>query len=633
MNTKSRYFFYLILAAIGFISACGGGGGSGTGSTGSPGVMQITGTSYDVSEGTVVNILVERSGGADGAASVQFATSDGTASSGSDYTAANGTLTWPHNVSGNRTVSIAIADDNVAEPVESFVLTLSDASGARLGVNASATISIIDNDDAQIAAFGAITELRSVTVNGIRYGTDAAVVYVNGMPAGASDLKLGETVLLDGEVNFSEARGEAHEISHVSTVIGPVENINAPFDRLIALGQTVLTNEDTVFDPSIDGDTFAGLDPGTTVQISGHFNADGDIVATRIEPNAGATRVQLVGTVTGLDLTNMLFKVNRLTVDYSNAVLIDLPEGMPTEGLLVSIRGTLVNGVLNVDEISSAGSIADTAGQRVHLGGMISQFESASAFSINGIRVTTDAGTAVVNGTADDLQPDAEITVDGFVSSAGDAVMANRITIGDPVPGRSTTQFDFDAFTNISVLGISRVMVIHDSEYSVEVSASSDAMADVQVSQDGDTVTFGGDNGQLLSAFVRMPVLNRVDVSEDSIAHVTLRDFDQLQMEINVDGVSSVRGENLVIGGLAATVNGVSLLDLGGIRPIGSATVHISGVSQATLNMEVGSTLTGSVRTGQGTGESTLFYYGTNAIVNVTTDIQSNVIRLGDTRP
>ena len=37
--------------------------------------------------------------------------------------------------------------------------------------------------------------------------------------------------------------------------------------------------------------------------------------------------------------------------------------------------------------------------------------------------------------------------------------------------------------------------------------------------------------------------------------------------------------------------------------------IDVGGVSQATLNMEVGSTLAGSVTTGQGTGNSILFYY------------------------
>lgn len=122
-------------------------------------------------------------------------------------------------------------------------------------------------------------------------------------------------------------------------------------------------------------------------------------------------------------------------------------------------------------------------------------------------------------------------------------------------------------------------------------------------------------------------------MAANALAYVTLQNFDQAQMVIELGGVSSLRGEGLRIGDLDATVSGVSSLDLGDIGPIGQASVDISGVSQATLNMAFGSTLTGSVRTGQGTGESRLFYYGTNVAVNVTTDSLSRVIRLGDTRP
>jgi hypothetical protein len=88
-----------------------------------------------------------------------------------------------------------------------------------------------------------------------------------------------------------------------------------------------------------------------------------------------------------------------------------------------------------------------------------------------------------------------------------------------------------------------------------------------------------------------------------------------------------------MIDDLTASVSGVSLLDFGNIRPIGNANIDVSGVSQATLNMDVGSTMTGSVGTGQGTGVSTLFYYGTNVAVNVSKDPLSSIVRLGETRP
>ena len=88
-----------------------------------------------------------------------------------------------------------------------------------------------------------------------------------------------------------------------------------------------------------------------------------------------------------------------------------------------------------------------------------------------------------------------------------------------------------------------------------------------------------------------------------------------------------------MINDLTASVSGVSQLGFGDIRPIGNANIDVSGVSQATLNMDVGSALKGSMGTGQGTGVSTLFYYGTNVTVNVTTDLLSSVIKLGETRP
>ena len=486
---------------------------------------------------------------------------------------------------------------------------------------------------AVLSAFGSITELNSATVNGIRYDTNATNIQVNGLPANVSDLKLGQVVALDGEVNFSNALGRADEIRYSASLIGPVENIDATAKRLIVMGQTVLTNADTVFDPSIDPDTFAGLALGTTTQISGFLNAAGDIVTTRIEPDTTSTGVQLIGTVAGLDLVNMLFSINRLTVDYSNATLIDLPMGMPANGLLVIVRGALTNGILVADEIANIDNPAATPGERVLLGGIITRFASSTDFDLNGIPITTNTSTGYVNGVAGDLQANAEITIDGEVSSGGDIVLANVITFGRPDFNRTTMTYDFDNFTKILVLGLANVMVAQGADFSIEVTADADVINDVQVIQTGDTVSFGLNNNQLYNVVVMMPVLNQIDVGANALANVNLKDFDQMQMTVNVGGVSVLRGEGLLIGDLTATVSGVSLLNFGEIRPIGNANIDISGVSQATLNMAVGSTLAGSVRTGQGTGVSRLFYYGTNVNVNVTTDALSILTRLGDTRP
>ena len=626
---------WITAVALITLTACGGGGGGG-GSAGRPGTIELSGTVFDSAEGTSLNIRVTRSGGSAGVASVDYTVADGSAVAGTDYTVTSGptgTLTYANQSSGSRTISLWIVDDDTAEGPESLTVTLHNVSGAALGANSSATVNIVDNETAALSAFGEITAMNSATVNGIRYDTNATNVTVNGLPANVSDLKVGQVVALTGAANLSDGTGIADEIHYSAAVIGPVENIDAIAKRLIVIGQTVLTDADTVFDSSIDPVSFAGLAPGTTAQISGFYNDAGELIATRIDPDTSSPDVRLVGPVSGLDLNNMMFSINRLTIDYSRATLIELPGGMPAEGLLVFVHGSLTDGILLVDRIGSINNLASTPGERLHLAGLVTRFTSATEFDLNQFPVSTDANTSFVNGTVGDLQNNAEITIDGEVEAGGDTVLAKLVTFGEPVINRTTRIFDLEDFTNVSVSGLARVMVSQASDYSIEVTAALPFIDTVEVTQIGDTVTLGGNNTRFFNARITVPELNRIDVAAGALANVTLRNFDQTQMTVNLSGVSSLYGSDLQIGDLTAAVSGVSYLDFGGIRPIGNANIDISGVSQAVLNMQVGSTLAGSVRTGQGTGESRLYYFGTAVAVNVTTDSLSRVVRLGDTKP
>ncbi|HEX4129841.1 MAG TPA: cellulose binding domain-containing protein [Pirellulales bacterium] len=78
--------------------------------------------------------------------SVQYATSNGTATAGSDYLATGGTLTFAPGQT-SKTISVPILGDTTIEPDETFSLTLSNPVGATLG-QASATGTIL-NDDTQ----------------------------------------------------------------------------------------------------------------------------------------------------------------------------------------------------------------------------------------------------------------------------------------------------------------------------------------------------------------------------------------------------------------------------------------------------------------------------------------------------
>ena len=77
---------------------------------------------------------------------VDYATADGTATAGEDYTATSGTLTFQAGET-TKTISVPITDDTEDDGGETFTLTLSNASGADLG-DAEATGTIRDTKTA-----------------------------------------------------------------------------------------------------------------------------------------------------------------------------------------------------------------------------------------------------------------------------------------------------------------------------------------------------------------------------------------------------------------------------------------------------------------------------------------------------
>ena len=90
---------------------------------------------------------------------VDYATSDGTATKGQDYTETTGTLTFPALVADSKTILVPVADDAVdEEEEETFTLTLSNVQGASLAGGESTlavTGTITDDDDPAVtASFG-----------------------------------------------------------------------------------------------------------------------------------------------------------------------------------------------------------------------------------------------------------------------------------------------------------------------------------------------------------------------------------------------------------------------------------------------------------------------------------------------
>lgn len=108
-----------------------------------PGVVQFTVTAVAVNEADLtLTLTVTRTGGTDGAISVNYAATPGTAVTPGDYTLAGGTLNWADGDGASKTFNITIVNDLVAEPAETFTVALSNPVGATIGSNATVTVTI-----------------------------------------------------------------------------------------------------------------------------------------------------------------------------------------------------------------------------------------------------------------------------------------------------------------------------------------------------------------------------------------------------------------------------------------------------------------------------------------------------------
>jgi hypothetical protein len=99
--------------------------------------------------------------------SVNYATSNGSASSGSDYTATSGTAnTWSgSNPNWYKDVVIPVSNDSLSESDETIIFTLSGNSGGTIISTATATATIINDDDSLI-----ISSAETLDCNGGQNG-------------------------------------------------------------------------------------------------------------------------------------------------------------------------------------------------------------------------------------------------------------------------------------------------------------------------------------------------------------------------------------------------------------------------------------------------------------------------------
>ena len=147
------------------------------------GSVQLSAATYSVSQSAgSLTVTVNRVAGTSGAISVGYATTDGTAKAGKDYTAATGSLSWADGDASSKTFQVAIATAPAFSGTSTFGVALSNVAVATLGTPGSGTVSIVG---AASAPAGALRLDAASYVVAQNAGTVSVSVNRTGGSAGA----------------------------------------------------------------------------------------------------------------------------------------------------------------------------------------------------------------------------------------------------------------------------------------------------------------------------------------------------------------------------------------------------------------------------------------------------------------
>ena len=246
-----------------------------------------------VAEGTAAMLTVSLSGAVSTPVEVTWSTADGTAKTGSDYTAVtSATLTFQPGAALTKTLTVQTHDDTLAEGEETFTVTLEAPNGLPQGVTldmATADVTLTDDEEltvsvaevAQTVVEGTAAAF-TVSVGGGRSTGDVTVTYeVTGTatlgtdytaPSGSLTISAGvgsDTIsiptLMDTVVDGSETL--VVTLTAASTTPGTIMTDSTPAQTVIADGDTETVSVEA------DSAVIEGTDVMFTVTLSGKVSS------------------------------------------------------------------------------------------------------------------------------------------------------------------------------------------------------------------------------------------------------------------------------------------------------------------------------------------------------------------------
>lgn len=228
------------------------------------------------------SIVVTRTGETTGTATVQYATTAGSASPGNDFILTSGTLSFAPGET-QKTISIPIIDDSVFEADETFSVILSAPSpGTALGTNSTQTVTIQSDDAQPVVSFA-----NNSLIIGERSGTANLVITRSANTSGTAI------------VSFSTTNGTAAAGLDYTANSGTVTFASGETQKVIPV--TILDNSQIdgtrTFSLSIssaDAATAVGVTSTATVSIESDDWLDSfDVASSSIIESSGSALVTI----------------------------------------------------------------------------------------------------------------------------------------------------------------------------------------------------------------------------------------------------------------------------------------------------------------------------------------------------
>jgi flagellar hook assembly protein FlgD len=272
---------------------------------------------------------------------------------------------------------------------------------------------------------GRVTGFGSIFVNGIEYETDNASITVNDAEGTQDDLAIGMVVRISGSSDQTAATGEAESVVYDSLIEGVIiRNDVATNGTLTIMNQTIIVDQDTIYENRFDTTLLPDLPTNSVVEVSGFTDGNGDILATWIEVESlswSGDNLEVSGMVNNpsgsqFQIGNLIIEAGRLTI--------------PPQGTIVEVEGdSFSGGIFIADSIEVEGDGTNQIGEdgeEVEIEGRITaSLNSQDRFALNGQWV--DASVTDFSGQTNILTIGRVVEVKGVMD--GSTLLAEEIEL------------------------------------------------------------------------------------------------------------------------------------------------------------------------------------------------------------